>query len=140
MHGAWCEERDLERLFRIRSQRRVDRSGYVRFRRWRIYGERGLAGESAAVWLFGETLTLDYQEEPLAQYRVEFEPDEKHLRTISDAKLFEHRYASPQPVLWEVPDGEWHKAIRLPPPRPRRTSDKDTMPLVQLALFEAVET
>ena len=29
--------------------------GYVRFRHWRLYGERGLAGEQAAVWLYGET-------------------------------------------------------------------------------------
>lgn len=139
VHGAWCDERDLDRLFRVRSHRQVDRSGYVRFRRWRLYGERGLTGREAAVWLFGETLTLDYADEPLAQYHVAFEPDEQHLRDVSEPRLFEHRYPSPQPVLWEVPNGEWHLAIRLPPPRPRRLRvvGIDELDLIQPALFEA---
>ena len=32
----------LRRIFAVRSQRQVDQQGYVRFRNWRIYGERGL--------------------------------------------------------------------------------------------------
>ncbi|HEV8190732.1 MAG TPA: hypothetical protein VGP82_04505, partial [Ktedonobacterales bacterium] len=139
VHGSWCEERDLDRLFRVRSHRRVNRSGYVRFRRWRLYGERGLTGREAAVWLFGETLTLDYADEALAQYRVAFEPDERHLRDVTEPRLFEHRYPSPQPVLWEVPDGEWHLAIRLPPPRPRRlprVAPGDLVDVIQPALLD----
>ena len=34
--------------------------GSVRFRHWRLYGERGLAGERAAVWVWDETLTIEY--------------------------------------------------------------------------------
>ncbi len=36
------------------------RGGYLRFRHWRLYGERGLAGERAAVWVWDETLTIEY--------------------------------------------------------------------------------
>ena len=138
VHGTWCGERDLDRLFRMRSHRRVDRSGYVRFRRWRLYGERGLSGQETAVWLFGETLTLDFSDEPLAQYHVAFEPDEKHLRQATEPRLCEHRCASPQAVLWEAPDGEWHLAIRLlPRPRHPRAAGIGVLDLVQPTLLEA---
>ena len=32
----------LDRLFQVRFQRCFDENGYVRFRHWRIYGERDL--------------------------------------------------------------------------------------------------
>jgi putative transposase len=114
VHGVGCDERELDRLFRLRSDRRVDQAGYVRFRRWRVYGEQGLAGEKAAVWLFGETLTLEFAEEALAQYRVEFAPDDEHFRAITEPRLFAHRFTSRQPKLWELGDGEWLKVLRLP--------------------------
>lgn len=39
---------ELARLFRpVRSPRRLDRAGYVRFRRWRVYGEHGLPKQGA---------------------------------------------------------------------------------------------
>jgi hypothetical protein len=57
---------ELARLFRpVRFSRWLDRAGYVRFRRWRLYGERGLPKQGALVWLSEETLTLGYGEEPL---------------------------------------------------------------------------
>lgn len=99
IHGVWCDERELDRLFRLRLDRRVDRAGYVRFRRWRVYGERGLAGRKAAVWLFGETLTLEFAEEALAQYRVEFAPEDQYFQAITEPRLFEHRFPSSQPML-----------------------------------------
>jgi hypothetical protein len=42
----------------MRVRRRLDQQGYVRFRNWRIYGERGLAGKAAAIWLYEDHLTL----------------------------------------------------------------------------------
>jgi len=50
VQGAWCAPAELDRLFRVRAHRRVDGAGFVRFRNWRLYGERGLAGAEAAVW------------------------------------------------------------------------------------------
>ena len=44
VQGAWCDPADLDRLFRLRAMRRLNRGGAVRFRHWRLYGERGLAG------------------------------------------------------------------------------------------------
>ncbi len=53
VHGAWCDPADLDRLFRLRADARLNAGGSVRFRHWRLYGERGLAGERAAVWVMG---------------------------------------------------------------------------------------
>ena len=53
VQGAWCEPADLDRLFRLRAHARAQRAAArVRFRHWRLYGERGLAGERAAVWVW----------------------------------------------------------------------------------------
>jgi len=114
----------LHRLFyRTRFGRRLDRLGYLRFRHWRVYGEHGLARDHAAVWLYGETLTIEFADEPLAQYRVRYQSDKMHLRAVEEPKIFETAYRSPQLALWALNDTEWLKVIRRPdyaPRKPRR--------------------
>jgi transposase InsO family protein len=99
VRGVWCDEAELDRLFRLRSERVFDRGGYVRFRRWRVYGERGLAGQRGAVWLSGEVLTVAYEEEALTQYAVAYASETRRIATLTDARLFPTRYPSPQPFL-----------------------------------------
>jgi hypothetical protein len=60
--------------------RTITKAGYVRIRSYLLYGERNLAGERALFNLFQDVLTLEYQEQPLSRYWVEWQPDEKHLR------------------------------------------------------------
>jgi hypothetical protein len=120
VHGAWCDPGDLDRLFRLRATRVLNAGGSLRFRHWRLYGERGLAGERAAVWLDGETLTLEYAAETLAQYRVAVEADGRRLREVAEPRLYATGHASPQPFLPEFDEVEWHPAQRLAPYRPRR--------------------
>jgi len=120
VHGVWCDDADLDRLFRLRSHRVFDHGGYLRYKRWRIYGERGLAGRTGAVWLFGEVLTVAFEDDTLAQYRVNYEPDERHIKALYDTRLFETRYPSPQPFLWDLGDIEWHTFMRLRGYRARR--------------------
>lgn len=100
--------------------RRVDRSGYVRFRRWRLYGERGLAKRTAAVWLTGEQLMLSFSDEPLAQYAVTYAPDGHHFAAVREEQLYVTAFQSPQPLLWEPQEGEWRRVLALPAPVPRR--------------------
>ncbi|MCA1670103.1 MAG: helix-turn-helix domain-containing protein [Thermomicrobia bacterium] len=112
---------ELHRLFyRTRFGRKLDKLGYLRFRHWRVYGERGLARERAAVWLYGETLTLEYADELLAQYRVRYQPDKAHLRNVAEPRLFATPYQSPQLSLWELSDAEWLKIMRRPDYAPRK--------------------
>src|SRR5439155_6736617 len=87
--GTVYPDGELRRLFSLRFTRRLDQLGYVRFRHWRIYGERGLAAAHGAVWLYGENLTVHFAEEPLAQYKVAYERDQKRLKTVTEPRLFE---------------------------------------------------
>jgi putative transposase len=120
VRGAWCAAADLDRLFRVRSLRRITASGAIRFRHWRLYAERGLAGEHAAVWITGESLTLAYETETLAQYRVALAAEGRRLRDVTEPRFFPTDHGSPQPFLPLVEEVDWEPARRLPPYRARR--------------------
>jgi len=125
VHGAWCEPVDLDRLFRLRTTRVLDANGSVRFRHWRLYGERGLAGERAAVWVAGETLAIESRAEALIQYRVALEPDGHRLREVADPAPLPHRHVSPQQFLAPLDKTTWHPARKLAPYRPRRKRERE---------------
>src|SRR5947209_4138681 len=115
--------RTPEQLHRIfyahRFLRHLDRFGYARFRRWKLYGEEGLARRQIVLWLYGDTLTLEYANAPLSQYTVDYQPDKKHFRRVREPRRFETPYQSPQQHLWEPDSIEWHLAQRLPDYAPR---------------------
>lgn len=123
---AWVQGRafapeELHRAFyATRFGRKVDRLGYVRFRHWRIYGEAGVAGESAAVWLYGEHLTVEFADEPLAQCRVTYQPDRRRLQTVGEPQLSETPRRSAELSLWALGDGDWLKVLRPPAYASRR--------------------
>jgi hypothetical protein len=85
-----------------------------------VYGERGLPGAAVAVWLHGETLTVTFADEPLAQGHVTYQPELRNLANMRELERFDTLYQSPQPVLWELNDSEWLSVIRVPPCAPRR--------------------
>jgi hypothetical protein len=60
--------------------RTLTKAGYARFRNFLLYGEQGLAGKRTLVNIFQDTLTLEYGEQPLSRYAVQWQPDETHLR------------------------------------------------------------
>jgi len=77
-------------------------------------------------------LTIEFADEPLAQYRVRYQPDKKQLRVVTEPRLFETPFASPQLSLWELNDAEWLKVIRRADYAPRRPRQQ---PPVQASLF-----
>jgi hypothetical protein len=124
----------LHRIFyRTRFGRTLDRLGYLRFRHWRVYGEHGLAREAVAVWLYEETLTVEYADEALAQYAVRYQPDRTHLAVVALTRRFPTPYQSPQLPLWELSDTEWLKVLRVPEyaPRKQRPQGENQVPLFQ---------
>ena len=126
VRGVWCDEAELDRLFRLRSERVFDRHGYLRFRRWRVYGERGLAGRRGAVWLSGDVLTVAYDEEALAQYAVAYAAETRRIAALTDARLFATRHPSPQPLLPGHGEVGWRPVMPLRPyagRRPRNATD-----------------
>ena len=120
IQGVWCEEAELDRLFRLRSERVFDRGGYLRYKRWRIYGERGLAGQRGSVWLLGDVLTVAYDEEALAQYQVRYARGSHRIAALAVERLYPSRYPPAQPYLWALDDLEWHAVMPLPPYQARR--------------------
>ena len=117
----------------LRFRRRVDRIGYVRFRAWRIYSEAGLAQRPVAIWLYKEQLVVAYKDTHLAQYTVGYEPDQKHLSTVTNPQLYETQYGSPQLPLWQFGDTEWLKVLRLPRVSAHRNPPQ--IPVTQEDLF-----
>jgi putative transposase len=131
--GRLFEPEELHRIFySTRFGRVLDRAGYARFRRWRVYAERGLGGAPVAVWLYAEHLALVYRDEPLAQYRVAYQPDQRRLKAVTPEHLFETPHRSPQVPLWIEGEDGWLPVLRLPAYAPRRSPPTDA---VQLPLF-----
>jgi hypothetical protein len=124
----------MRHIFRHRQTRRFDAHGYMRFRRWRLYGEAGLGRKDGVVWVYRETLTIEYANAPLAQYPITYQPDRKHLHTVGKPQLFESPYQSPQLSLWEVGAVEWFPVQRLPDYAPR--AERVVAPATQLTLFD----
>ncbi len=130
--------RTPEQLHRIfyatRFLRRLDRLGYAHFRRWKLYGEEALARHPTVIWLHGDALTVEYQETPLAQYTVRYQPDKKHFKAVLGARRFETPYRSLQGRLWELDETMWHLAKQLPEYARRKRQKKSEA--VQLPLLE----
>jgi hypothetical protein len=131
--GRLVGPEELHRIFyTMRFGRTLNDFGYARFRHWHVYGERGLAGEAAALWLYREQLTVTFADEALAHYEVRYQPDDNHLVGVTEVALVPNPYTSPQPFLWTLGDGEWLRVVPLAPYSPRRP--RPTSAEVQLPL------
>ncbi len=121
VRGTTYPEDVLHRvLYAVQFTRHVDRHGYIRFRHWRLYGERGLAGAPVSVWVYDGSLRLEYQTVLLAGYSVVLQGDGKHIREVRHPRLAETRFRSPQLALFHLGPDEWLLALRLPEYAPRR--------------------
>ncbi len=68
----------------------TDGAGVFRSKQARaVYGEGALAGNEAALWLAGESLTLEHAGEPLSRYAVDVEAATGKLRSVGKPRLFE---------------------------------------------------
>jgi len=120
--GTPHEPAELERLFQpVRHGRRLDRSGYVRFRNWRVYGNRALPKRSSLVWLSEETLTVQYGAEPLAYHTVKVNR-RGELTAVTEPQVLPTPYRSLQPWLWPLSAQERLFALAVPRRRRRRRS------------------
>ena len=123
--GVRHREEELSRaFFTARFVRVLDALGYARFRHWRLYGEEGLAGREAALWLAAESLTVEHAGGPLSRYEVRVEAGTGELRSVARPRLFEnsHLRSRPQRRLFpldELGEGGWLKALKLDEYAPR---------------------
>lgn len=133
--------KDLERAFFSERRTRLDGSGYATLMRWRLYGEEGLAGEEADLWLLERTLTVEHAGRPLSSYEIDYDPGggrsgAGRLLRVGRPTLFETPFAPGQPRLFGLAEtlGEdgWLKALRLGDYTARRPRSPTSL---QQALF-----
>lgn len=133
--GVRYRPSDLDRAFFSEHFSRVlDALGYVVWRRWRVYGEEGLADREAALWLRDRTLTIEHGGEPLSRYKVEFTADTKKPRALTHPLLFESTAALAEQRLFGLEtlrEGGWLKTLRLEDYAPRSLRPES----LQQALF-----
>jgi putative transposase len=107
-------------FFSTQFTRHLDRSGYIRFRRWRFYAEAGLAKKDVQVSIYTSTLKVEYEETELAFYTVTWNEDNKHITEVSNPRVIETSYRSPQLILWTLGPDEWLLFKKLPDYAARR--------------------
>lgn len=134
--GTMYPEAVLDRiLFATRYTRYLDKHGFLRFSNWKFYGERGLAHQPVAVWVYEGTLKIEYQATTLSKYTVELQEDRRHVQEVSNPRLADTPFRSPQLTLIDLSPGEWLLYWRTPQRAPARR--KQQVPgIVQLPLFD----
>lgn len=132
---------ELERaFFSTRFSRVLDPFGYATLMRWRLYGEEGLAGREAALWLHEKALTVEHEGEPLSRYEVEVEAVTEKLRTVTRARLFETFRGLPQVRLFSLSclsETGWLRALRPEDYAPRRSRCPEALQRVPFPYHQA---
>lgn len=128
-----------ERIYRafaaIGETRVLNKAGYAKFRNFLLYGEQGLAGRETLINIFQNTLTVEYEDSPLTKYSVEWQPDDRHLLRVGNPRLYHHPYQSPQLLLWDTTEVEWHVIIRCEQKGHRRRRIAQSF-VIQFPLFD----
>src|SRR6266571_4033375 len=109
-----------------------DRSGYIRFRRWRFYAEEGLAKQQVQISIYTSTLKIEYQDTELAFYTMEWAEDDTHIKEVKNPRLIETGYQSSQLKLWTLGPDEWLLFLKLPDYTPR--TKRKPVEVIQLPL------
>lgn len=107
----------------------LDKHGYIRFRNWRFFGEDGLAGEEVSVWVYEETLKIEYQMTALALYSLTFQRGSEQIAEVTNPRRIHTPFRSPQLDLWQLSETEWLLALR----RPERVAQRKWGKIVALA-------
>ncbi len=134
--GTMYPESVLDRiLFATRYTRYLDKHGFLRFSNWKLYGERGLAHQPVSVWVYEGTLKIEHQAVTLSKYTVELHEDNKHVREVSNPRLADTSFRSPQLSLIDISPHEWVLYWRTSPYAAARRR-RPIQGMTQLPLFD----
>lgn len=137
--GLRYRPEDLQRaFFASRFSRVLDALGYATFRRWRLYGEEGLAGREAALWLQADSLTLEHESRALSRYDVERAAGSDRLVSVARPRLFQTPYALAQPRLFSLDEAGWFTALKPEEYAPWRSSDPMALQEVLFPYLDAL--
>ena len=76
------------------------------------------------MWVYEETLKVEYQAATLSLYSVRLSADHKEITEVKHARRLETHFRSPQLDLWQLSDTEWLLALRRPEPSVRKKASK----------------
>jgi len=135
--GRTIPEEVLARaLYATQFTRQIDRHGFVKFKHWHLYGERGLAGEDVSVWVYEGNLKVEYQATALSLYELTIEKKTGEIAEVKNPRRLETHFRSPQLDLWRISDTEWLLALRRPAQVMRKKQGKVVVLAEQLMLPE----
>jgi putative transposase len=83
-------------LYATQFTRQIDHYGFVRFKHWRFYGERGLSGEEVSVWVYEGTLKVEHQATTLALYDLSLDKKTGEITSVQNPRRLETHFRSPQ--------------------------------------------
>jgi hypothetical protein len=87
------------------------------------------------VWVYEGTLKLEHQAVTLSKYRVELLEDRRHIKEVSNPRIAETIFRSPQMMLFDLGPDEWLLYWKAPAYAPRRKRPPGAK-ITQLVLFE----
>ena len=123
-------------LFATRYVRNLDKNGFLRFQDWKFYGERGLAKAKVTVWIYEGSLRVEKEAVTLSQYEIELQDDHKHVQQVSNPRLSNTPFRSPQLTLIDLSPHEWLLYWKTPEQAPARRKRR-MEGIIQLPLFES---
>lgn len=66
------------------------------------------------IWIYEGSLKVEHQAVTLAQYSVGLQDDRKHVQKVSNPRLVETPFRSPQLALFDLGPDEWLLYWRAP--------------------------
>jgi hypothetical protein len=89
-----------------------------------------------SVWVYENTLKIEYQATALSLYSIRLSSDQQQITEVKNPRRLETHFRSPQLDLWQVSDTEWLLALRRPEPGERKKRTKVVARASQLVLPE----
>src|SRR5260370_5386896 len=80
------------------------------------FGENGLVCQDVSVWVYENTLKVEYQATALSLYSLTFEPDTGQIADVKNPRRIGTHFRSPQLDLWQLSETEWLLPLRRPEP------------------------
>jgi hypothetical protein len=99
--GKTYTPRELSRAFAFKHYRRVvSRKGQIRVLGYILYVDEGLVGESVDVYVYPESLQIEYDKQVIAEYECHYDVPTKQLKSVGPQKVFWRPSVSPQLFLF----------------------------------------
>ena len=136
MRGQPLGKRQLESALRETLWLRItDRAGYVLVQNYFLYAERAANRQRVCLWLWDDTLHIDYQDEVLASYACSYDQKTHQIKKLGEPTLYENRFSRQQPQLLQIGPEQWQRITqRHKGQRRRMTTDPTQRQLPGIAV------